>query len=80
MSTSTILLDDGVRDAEKGLPFPVHMGTAPKTVFDLSSDEFEAACKEAVAERDTGPVKDYVLRLDPKTGRLTKFYPDDRIV
>lgn len=104
MSTSTIRLDDGVREettriaaemglsfnavmnimarkfnAEKGFPFPVRLETAQKTVFDLSSDEFEAACKKAVAERDNGPVKEYVARLDPETGRLMKAYPDGRV-
>lgn len=104
MSTSTIRLDDGVREettriaaemglsfnavmnimarkfnAEKGFPFPVRLETAQKTVFDLSSDEFEAACKRAVAERDNGLVKEYVTRLDPETGRLMKSYPDGRV-
>ncbi len=104
MSTSTIRLDDGVREettriaaemgltfnavinimarkfnAEKGFPFPVRLETAQKTVFDLSSDEFEAACKKAVAERDNGPVIGYVTRLDHETGRLTKVYPDGRV-
>ena len=104
MSTSTIRLDDGVREettriaaemglsfnavmnimarkfnAEKGFPFPVRLETAQKTVFDLSSDEFEVACKKAVAERDSGPVKEYVTRLDPETGKLMKSYPDGRV-
>ena len=104
MSTSTIRLDDGVREettriaaemglsfnavinimarkfnAEKGFPFPVRLETARKTVFDLSSDEFEAACRKAVAERDDGPMGEYVVRLDPETGKLMKSYPDGRV-
>ena len=104
MSTSTIRLDDGVREettriaaemglsfnavinimarkfnAEKGFPFPVRLETARKTVFDLSSDEFEAACRKAVAERDDGPMEEYVTRLDPETGKLMKSYPDGRV-
>lgn len=104
MSTSTIRLDDGVREettriaaemgltfnavmnimarkfnAEKGFPFPVRLETARKTVFDLSSDEFDLACKKAVAERDNGPVAPYVTRLDPENGKLMKAYPDGRV-
>ena len=104
MATSTIRLDDGVREettriaaemglsfnavmnimarkfnAEKGFPFPVRLETAQRTVFDLSSDEFEAACKQAVAERDNGPVREYVTRLDPDTDNLVKYFPDGRM-
>ena len=77
MATSTIRLDDGVREETtriasqmglsfnavmnimarkfnevKGFPFPVRLETAEKTIFDLSSDDFEQACRNAVAERD----------------------------
>ena len=104
MATTTIRLDDGVREettriademgltlnavvnimlrkfnAEKGFPFPVRLETARKTVFELSSDEFEAACRKAVAERDDGPVEEYVTRLDPETGRLMKCYQGGRV-
>lgn len=104
MSTSTIRLDDGVREettriasemgltfnavmnilarkfnAEKGFPFPVKLETAQKTVFDMSSDEFEVACQMAVAEREDYPTMDYVTRLDKETGMLTKVYADGRV-
>jgi len=104
MSTSTIRLDDGVREettriasemgltfnavmnilarkfnAEKGFPFPVKLETAQKTVFDMSSDEFEAACQTAVAQREDVIKMDYVTRLDKETGMLTKVYEDGRV-
>ena len=104
MSTSTIRLDDGVREettriasemgltfnavmnilarkfnAEKGFPFPVKLETAHKTVFDMSSDEFEAVCQAAVAQREDVIKMDYVTRLDKETGMLTKVYEDGRV-
>ena len=103
MATSTIRLDDGVREettriaakmglsfnavinimarkfnAEQGFPFPVRLETAKKTVFDLSSDEFEQACRRAVAEREAVPTIEYVTRLDQETGKLMKVYGDGR--
>ena len=103
MATSTIRLDDGVREettriaakmglsfnavinimarkfnAEQGFPFPVRLETAEKTVFDLSSDEFEQACRRAVAEREAVPAMEYVTRLDQETGKLMKVYGDGR--
>ncbi len=104
MATSTIRLDDGVREettriasemglsfnavmnimarkfnAEKGFPFPVKLETGSKTVFDLSSDEFEAACRQAVAEREAVPAMDYVTRFDKETGMITKVYADGKV-
>ncbi|MBQ1466564.1 MAG: type II toxin-antitoxin system RelB/DinJ family antitoxin [Eubacteriaceae bacterium] len=104
MSTSTIRLDDGVREettriasemgltfnavmnilarrfnAEKGFPFPVKLETAQKTVFDMSADEFEAACREAVAKRDENPIMEYVTRIDAQTGMIEKVYADGRV-
>ena len=104
MSTSTIRLDDGVREettriasemgltfnsvmnilarkfnAEKGFPFPVKLETAQKTVFDMSSDEFEEACQAAVAQREDYTTMDYVTRLDKESGMLTKVYADGRV-
>jgi antitoxin component of RelBE/YafQ-DinJ toxin-antitoxin module len=104
MATSTIRLDDGVREETtriasqmglsfnavmnimarkfnevKGFPFPVRLETAEKTVFDLSSDDFEQACRKAVAERDdTVPVTDYITRFDTETGKVVKVYADGR--
>ena len=104
MSTSTIRLDDGVREettriasemgltfnavmnilarkfnAEKGFPFPVRLETAQKTVFDMSSDEFEAACRDAVAQREDVAVMDYITRFDKESGMITKVYADGRV-
>ena len=104
MATSTIRLDDGVREettriasemgltfnavinilarkfnAEKGFPFPVRLETAQKTVFDMSSDEFETACKDAVAKRDEPIATDYVARFDKESGMVAKVYADGRV-
>ena len=65
-------------NAEKGFPFPVKLETTQKTVFDMSSDEFEAACQEAVAQRTDVPVMDYVTRIDKESGLITKIYADGR--
>lgn len=104
MSTSTIRLDDGVREettriasemgltfnavmnimarkfnAEKGFPFPVRLDVEQKTVYDMSSDEFEQACQAAVAQRDDIPTMDYVTRIDNETGMITKVFADGRL-
>ena len=104
MSTSTIRLDEGIREettriasemgltfnavmnilarkfnAEKGFPFPVKLETAQKTVFDMSSDEFEAACQDAVAHREDVSTMDYVARLDKDSGLIKKVYADGRV-
>ena len=104
MSTSTIRLDEGVREettriasemgltfnavmnilarkfnAEKGFPFPVRLETAQKTIFDMSSDEFEAACQNAVAQREDVSVMDYVTRFDKESGLIMKVYADGRV-
>ena len=104
MATSTIRLDDGVREetsriaaemgltfnavmnimarkfnAEKGFPFPVKLETAPKTVFDMSSDEFEVACQSAISQRQDYTTMEYVTRLDKETGMITKVYDDGRV-
>ena len=103
MSTSTIRLDEGVREettriasemgltfnavmnilarkfnAEKGFPFPVRLETSQKTVFDMSSDEFELACQEAVAHREDVITMDYVTRIDEESGMIIKVYADGR--
>ena len=97
MGTSTIRLDDGVREettriasqmglsfnavmnimarkfnAEKGFPFPVKLEVKEKTVFDMSSDAFEAACRIAIAEREDHTTMDYITRLDQESGMITK--------
>jgi len=104
MSTSTIRIDDGVREettriasemgltfnavmnimarkfnAEKGFPFPVKLETAQKTVFDMSSDEFEAACQDAVSQREDVITMDYVTRFDDESGMIAKVYKDGRV-
>lgn len=52
---------------------------AQKTVIDMSSDEFEAACQEAVAQRTDVPVMDYVTRIDKESGMIAKIYEDGRV-
>ena len=66
-------------NAEKGFFFPVRLETAEKTVFELDSDEFQAACRKAVAERDTLPNMPYVTRLDKETGKIMKVYPNGQV-
>lgn len=51
----------------------------PATVFDMSSEEFEAACQRAVAERDANPTMDYVTRLDADSGHIYRKYADGRV-
>ena len=104
MATTTIRLDEGVREettriasemgltfnavmnimarkfnAEKGFPFPVKLETAQKTVFDMSSDEFEIACQNAVAQREDVSTMDYVTRFDKESGLISKVYADGRV-
>ena len=49
-----------------------------KTVFDMTTSEFEAACREAIANRKLGPVKDYVVVID-ENDRIVKKYDDGRV-
>ena len=65
-------------NAEKGFPFPVRLETAQKTVFDMSSDEFQIACRNAVAQREDTAAMEYVTRLDKESGMITKVYADGR--
>ena len=48
------------------------------SIFDMTSEEIEAACRKAVAERESNPTMDYVTLLDEKTGRIIKKYKDGR--
>ena len=66
-------------NAEKGFPFPVKLETAHKTVFDMSSDEFEIACQNAVAQREDVSTMDYVTRFDKESGLISKVYADGRV-
>lgn len=67
-------------NAEKGFPFPVKLEVSPeKTVFDMTSDEFNAACKQAVAERSGNPSAEYTLDIDDETGKIVKRFKDGRI-
>ncbi len=66
-------------NAEKGFPFPVRLETSQKTVFDMSSDEFESACRDAVVQREDVVAMDYVTRLDKESGMITKIYADGRV-
>ena len=66
-------------NAEKGFPFPVKLETSQKTVFDMTSDEFEAACQMAVAQREDVPTMEYVTRIDGESGLISKVYKDGRV-
>lgn len=68
-----------ISNAEKGFSSPVRLTTAQKSVFDLSSDEFDAACKKAVAARNSKPVTDHVTRFDAASGKVMKQYADGRV-
>ena len=65
---------------EKGFPFPVKLESKKQvTVFDMDSQEFEAACREAIANRDPYPVAEYTTLLDSETGNLMRKYADGRV-
>lgn len=49
-----------------------------KTVFDMTTSEFEAACQKAIANRSPGPVKDYVVVID-ENDRIVKEFWDGRV-
>ena len=66
-------------NTEKGFPFSVKLETTQKTIFDMSSDEFESFCQEAVTQKDNVPVMDYVTRFDKESGMITKVYADGRV-
>lgn len=67
-------------NAVKGFPFAVCLETSQdKTVFDLNSDEFEAACRRAVEERELNPTMEYVTLIDRESGQLIKKYQDGRV-
>ena len=65
-------------NAGKGFPFPVRLETARKSVFDMSSDEFEAACQAAVDQREDLAKMDFITCLDKETGMPAKVYEDGR--
>ena len=67
-------------NTEKGFPFPVKLEPKrPVSVFDMSSEEFELACREAVSTRDAVPVAEYTTLLDDETGKLMRKYADGRV-
>ena len=49
-----------------------------KTVFDMTTSEFEAACQKAIANRGPGPVQDYVVVID-ENDRIVKEFWDGRV-
>ena len=93
MVASAIRLDEGVREeiariaselgrtfnTEKGFPFPVKLETAQKTAFDMSSDVFETACKDAVAKSENPVAPDYIARCDKESGMIMKVHADGRV-
>ena len=46
-----------------------------KSIFEMTSEEIEQACIEAVANREPVPIFDYVTLLDSK-GRIVKEFKD----
>ena len=77
MATSTIRLDDGVR--EETTRIASQMGLSFNAVMNIMARNFEQACRNAVAERDdTVPVTDYITRFDTETGKVVKVYADGR--
>lgn len=67
--------------AEKGFPVPNKAEKLqPKSLSDMTIDEFEKACQKAVAEREPVPTFEYTTMFDEKTGRIYKKYKDGRIV
>ena len=82
-SVMNVLLRQFAND--KGFAVPPRVASSerskegPKTFFDMTPSEIEAACKKAVAERDGNPTMDYVTRLDKDTGRIIKKYKDGRV-
>lgn len=65
-------------NAERGFFFPLALEPQEKTVFDMTSKEFEQACKEAVASREDNPTFPYVTTFDAD-GNLIKKYSDGRV-
>lgn len=65
-------------NADKGFAFPVRLPDTDKSVFDMTSDDFEQACKAAVANRQPNPTMPYTTRID-ETGRIVKKYADGRV-
>lgn len=57
----------------------IRLTKANTTVFDMTSVEFEEACREAVLNRDEQPEAEYVTRLDPESGGIIKVFSDGRI-
>lgn len=65
-------------NAEKGFFFPLALESQKKTVFDMTSKEFEQACRDAVANRSANPTFPYVTTFD-ENGNLIKKYEDGRV-
>lgn len=64
---------------DKGFAYPIQLPSAPKSVFDMTSTEIEAACKKAVVEREANSTAEYALRFDKESGQMIKKYADGRI-
>lgn len=64
---------------DKGFAYPIQLPSAPKSVFDMTSGEIEAACKKAVVEREVNSTAEYALRFDKESGQMIKKYADGRI-
>ena len=60
-------------------PFLPRLSPQGKTVFDMSSAEFEAACQNAVRERNAVPEMEYVTRIDKESRQIIQKYPEGRV-
>ena len=49
-----------------------------KTVFDMTTSKFEAACQKAIANRSPGPFKYYFVVFD-ENDRIVKEFWDGRV-
>ena len=62
-------------DDDKG----IHFTKANVSVFDMMSEEFEEACRQAVLHRDDVPKMEFVTMIDEKTDALIRVYSDGRV-
>ena len=61
----------------KGVRKTMHSEQHQKTIFEMSSQEFELSCKNAVANRNNNNgAPEYVTRLDPKSHEIKKVFRD----
>lgn len=63
----------------RGFPFEVRLSSnASPQVFDMSTEEFDALCKDAVHNREPVPSMEYTTMMDD-SGNIYKQYADGRV-